>query len=139
MLPSSASTTSNLAVTGVSAQWRTRTGLRGRSNCETRGESTATTVGTSRSSPAPDGRPMWVSDLRPRTRARHHLRPPRPGHPTLDEWTDQAHVVLADLGYEGENTRLTCPIKNTPGRELNVDQRTVNALHAATSLAERGN
>jgi hypothetical protein len=47
--------------------------------------------------------------------------------------------VLADLGYEGENTRLTCPIKNTPGRELNVEQRTVNALHAATSLAERGN
>jgi hypothetical protein len=83
---------------------------------------------------------MWVSDLRPRTRARHHLRPPRPGHPTLDEWTDQAHVVLADLGYEGENTRLTCPIKNTQGVALSAEQRTINALHSATrALAERGN
>ena len=36
-------------------------------------------------------------------------------------------MVLADLGYEGENTRLTCPIKSTPGQELNVDQRTVTA------------
>jgi hypothetical protein len=57
-----------------------------------------------------------------------------------DEWTDEAHGVLADLGYEGENTRLTCPIKNTRGQELSVDQRTINALHAATrALAERGN
>src|SRR4051794_15598808 len=39
----------------------------------------------------------------------------------LDEWTDESHVALADLSYEGENSRL------------------VNALHAATrALAERG-
>jgi hypothetical protein len=48
--------------------------------------------------------------------------------------------VLADLGYEGENTRLTCPIKNTRGVTLTVEQRTINALHSATrALAERGN
>jgi hypothetical protein len=48
--------------------------------------------------------------------------------------------VLADLGYEGENARLTCPVKHRSGVELTVDQRTVNALHSATrALAERGN
>ena len=45
---------------------------------------------------------------------------------------------MADLGYEGENDRLTCPIKNTGG--LTPNQRTINALHSATrALAERGN
>jgi hypothetical protein len=48
--------------------------------------------------------------------------------------------VLADLGYEGENTRLSCSIKTIRGQRLTVDQRTVNALHSATrALAERGN
>jgi hypothetical protein len=55
---------------------------------------------------------------------------------------------LADLGYEGETARLTCPIKkpNTPARpapatpQLSVEQRTVNMLHSAIrALAERGN
>lgn len=35
--------------------------------------------------------------------------------PALDTWTDLDHAVLADLGYEGENQRLTCPIKATGG------------------------
>ena len=48
--------------------------------------------------------------------------------------------MLADLGYEGENTRLKCPIKNTQGAALSAEQRTINALHSATrALAERGN
>ena len=48
--------------------------------------------------------------------------------------------MLADLGYEGENTRLTCPIKNGRGTVLTAEQRTINALHSATrALAERGN
>jgi hypothetical protein len=90
---------------------------------------------------APDGWPLWVSDVRP---GREHDTTCARTHAglldALGEWTDQQHAVLADLGYEGENTRLTCPIKNTPGNELNDDQRTVNALHAATrALAERGN
>ncbi len=61
----------------------------------------------------------------------------------LDRWSDDEHVVLADLGYLGEDTRLVCPIKkpSKPGTQtLSVEQRTVNALHSATgALAERGN
>ena len=58
----------------------------------------------------------------------------------LTDWTDTDHAALADLGYEGENTRLTCPIKNTRGVALTAEQRTINALHSATrALAERGN
>ena len=60
--------------------------------------------------------------------------------PLLGEWTDQAHAVLADLGYEGERAALTTPVKTTAGRRLSTDQRTVNLLHAAVRApAERGN
>ncbi len=60
--------------------------------------------------------------------------------PLLAEWTDEAHAVLADLGYEGERAALTTPIKHRAGRRLSADQRTVNLLHAATrGPAERGN
>ena len=48
--------------------------------------------------------------------------------------------MLADLGDEGENTRLKCPIKNTQGVALSAEQRTINARRSATrALAERGN
>ncbi len=60
--------------------------------------------------------------------------------PLLAEWTDEAHVVLADLGHEGERAALTTPIKHRAGRRLTADQCTVNLLHAATRApAERGN
>src|SRR3954462_3687358 len=56
------------------------------------------------------------------------------------EWTDDDHAALADLGYEGERTALTIPIKKTTDAPLTADQRTVNLLHAATRApAERGN
>lgn len=90
---------------------------------------------------APDGWPLWTSPVRPgrehdTTCARTHDRL----LDTLLAWTDDTHAVLADLGYEGENTRLTCPVKNARGGVLTPDQRTINALHAATrALAERGN
>ena len=49
-------------------------------------------------------------------------------------------AVLGDLGYEGERTALTIPIKHSGGRRLTDDERTVNLLHAATRApAERGN
>ena len=61
----------------------------------------------------------------------------------LNEWTDTGHVALADLGYEGENQRLVCPIKKpskTGGESLTAEQRTINMLHSATrAIAERGN
>jgi hypothetical protein len=60
--------------------------------------------------------------------------------PLLAEWTDETHAVLADLGYEGERTALTTPIKHRAGSRLSADQRTVNLLHAAVRApAERGN
>lgn len=90
---------------------------------------------------APDGWPLWTSPVRP---GRAHDTICARAHDrlldTLLAWTDDTHAVLADLGYEGENTRLTCPVKNACGGVLTPDQRTINARHAATrALAERGN
>lgn len=97
---------------------------------------------------APDGWPLWTSPVRP---GREHDVTCARTHPglldALTGWADPEHVVLADLGYLGEDTRLVCPIKKstTPDRSgkkatLTVEQRTVNALHSATrALAERGN
>ncbi|WP_166666051.1 MULTISPECIES: HARBI1 family protein [Pseudonocardia] len=90
---------------------------------------------------APDGWPLWTSQVRP---GREHDTTCARTHDglldTLHDWTDQTHVVLADLGYEGENTRLTCPFKAPAGGGLPVDQRAYNMLHSATrALAERGN
>src|SRR3954447_5460871 len=89
----------------------------------------------------PDGWPIWTSGVRP---GREHdttcLRADPEALPLLAEWTDEDHAALADLGYEGEQATLTIPIKRTADRPLTADQRTVNALHAATrALAERGN
>jgi hypothetical protein len=90
---------------------------------------------------APDGWPLWTSPVRPGRE--HDIACARVHDGLLDrlgEWADTEHVVLADLGYEGENDRLTCPIKTSPGRRLTTDQRSVNTLHSATrALAERGN
>ncbi|MGY1762290.1 transposase family protein [Geodermatophilus sp. SYSU D00779] len=90
---------------------------------------------------APDGWPLWTSPVRP---GREHdttaLRAHPEALPLLTEWTDEAHAALADLGYQGERTALTTPIKKTTDAPLTADQRTVNLLHAATRApAERGN
>ncbi len=90
---------------------------------------------------APDGWPLWTSGVRP---GREHdttaLRAAPEALPLLAQWTDEDHAALADLGYEGEQATLTIPIKRTADRPLTDDQRTINALHAATRApAERGN
>ena len=93
---------------------------------------------------APDGWPLWVSGVRP---GREHDVTCARAHPellsALDTWSDDDRTVLADLGYEGENDRLVCPVKlpsKASGQTLTVDQRTRNMLHSATrALAERGN
>jgi hypothetical protein len=90
---------------------------------------------------APDGWPIWTSDVRP---GREHdttaLRTHAEALPLLAEWTDAEHAVPADLGYEGERTALTTPIKHSAERPLTADERTVNLLHAAVRApAERGN
>jgi hypothetical protein len=66
---------------------------------------------------APDGWPLWTCAVRPgrehdTTRARVHDGP-LDRLDRLDQWTDAEHTVLADLGYEGQSSRLTCPIKTT--------------------------
>jgi hypothetical protein len=38
--------------------------------------------------------------------------------PLLLEWTDEAHAVLGDLGYEGEQAALTIPVKKTTDAPL---------------------
>ena len=90
---------------------------------------------------APDGWPIWSSDVRP---GREHdttaLRTHPEALPTLAEWTDTEHAALADLGYEGERAVLTTPIKHSTERPLTADERCVNLLHAAVRApAERGN
>ena len=89
----------------------------------------------------PDGWPIWTSPVRP---GREHdttaLRAHPEALPLLAEWSDEDHAALGDLGYEGEQAILTIPIKRSADRPLTDDQRTINALHAATrALAERGN
>lgn len=54
---------------------------------------------------APDGWPLWTSAVRPGRE--HDTTCARTHHGLLDTltlWTDEQHVVLADLGYEGERT-----------------------------------
>jgi hypothetical protein len=91
---------------------------------------------------APDGWPLWTSNVRP---GREHDVTCARTHPalldTIDDWTDTEHVVLADLGYYGEADRLVCPIKKpVKPATLTVTERTTNMLHSATrALAERGN
>ncbi|NAE18357.1 HARBI1 family protein, partial [Enterococcus hirae] len=98
---------------------------------------------------APDGWPLWVSDVRP---GREHDVTAARTDPELlaavDAWCDEHHKVLADLGYEGERERMVVPVKagtngkNRAGKpiELTDDQRCRNALHSATrARAEQGN
>jgi hypothetical protein len=76
---------------------------------------------------APDGWPIWTSDVRP---GREHdttaLRTHPDVLPLLTEWTDDTHAALGDLGYEGERENLTTPIKTSAGRLLTTDERCVN-------------
>ncbi|WP_433354694.1 HARBI1 family protein [Microtetraspora malaysiensis] len=89
---------------------------------------------------APDGWPLWVSDVRPGrehdiTCARHHgvittLAAIRPDLPTL-----------ADLGYEGAADVVRIPIKKKSGQpKLGHDQHTYNKLlRGLRGIGERAN
>jgi hypothetical protein len=90
---------------------------------------------------APDGWPIWVSPVRP---GREHdvtcVRTHLDLLPALVEFADGGHLVLADLGYEGERALFTCPHKVTVGRDLDVAQRSFNRVHAhVRARAEQGN
>jgi DDE superfamily endonuclease len=90
---------------------------------------------------APDGWPLWTSDVRP---GREHDTTAARAHPDLltdlATWVDDGQLGLADLGYEGEASSLRIPIKKPADGELTVDQQAYNAVHGALRcLGERAN
>jgi DDE superfamily endonuclease len=90
---------------------------------------------------APDGWPLWTSDVRP---GREHDTTAARADPELltqiRAWVDDGQPGLADLGYEGEADLLRIPIKKTKDLALTADQQTYNAVHGALrALGERAN
>jgi hypothetical protein len=90
---------------------------------------------------APDGWPLWTSDVRP---GREHDTTAARADPDLltqiAAWVDDGQLGLADLGYEGEADLLRIPIKKPTGGELTPDQQAYNAVHGALRcLGERAN
>ena len=90
---------------------------------------------------APDGWPLWTSDVRP---GREHDTTAARHDPDLlsriGDWVADGALGLADLGYEGEADLLRVPIKKPKGGDLTNDQQTYNAVHGALRcLGERAN
>lgn len=90
---------------------------------------------------APDGWPLWTSDVRP---GREHDTTAARADPELLErvaaWVADQLPALADLGYEGEPEVFTIPIKKPHDHEPTADQQTYSAVHGALRcLGERAN
>jgi hypothetical protein len=90
---------------------------------------------------APDGWPLWVSDVRP---GREHDMTAARADPELLEritdWINEGTRALTDLGYEGEPDTFTIPFKKPKNGELSIDQQSYNAVHGALRcLGERAN
>ena len=88
---------------------------------------------------APDGFPLWVSDVEPGsvhdlTAARVHA------FPALYPTAAAGLPTLADPGYDGAGVGILIPVKQPPGgRELDVNTRTRNAIQRSLRcLGERG-
>jgi hypothetical protein len=90
---------------------------------------------------APDGWPLWTSDVRPGRE--HHTTAVRADPVLLQQitdWIDDGGLALADLGYEGEASLFRIPVKKSTGKELSIDQQSYNAVHGALRcLSERAN
>lgn len=90
---------------------------------------------------APDGWPLWTSDVRP---GREHDMSAARADPDLlariTDWVSDGALALADLGYEGEPGIFTIPVKKPKGGQLTIDQQAYNAVHGAVRcLGERAN
>ncbi|MCU1681526.1 MAG: transposase, partial [Amycolatopsis sp.] len=90
---------------------------------------------------APDGWPLWTSNVRP---GREHDTTAARADPDLltviAVWVSDGQLSLADLGYEGEPDIFTIPFKKPQGGELTIDQQAYNAVHGALRcLGERAN
>jgi hypothetical protein len=88
---------------------------------------------------APDGFPLWVSDVQPGsvhdiTAARAHALP------ALYRAAAAGLPTLADPGYEGAGIGILIPVKQPAGgQELDVNTRTRNAIQRSLRcLGERG-
>ena len=90
---------------------------------------------------APDGWPLWTSDVAP---GREHDITAARADPELlavvAAWVADNRPGLADLGYEGETGIFTIPHKKPKTGPLTIDQQTFNAVHGALRcLGERAN
>lgn len=90
---------------------------------------------------APDGWPLWTSDVRP---GREHDTSAARADPDLlariTDWISDGAPALADLGYEGEPETFTIPFKKPHDGDLTIDQQAYNAIHGALRcLGERAN
>jgi hypothetical protein len=88
---------------------------------------------------APDGFPLWVSDVEPGsvhdiTAARLHALP------ALYPAAASGLPALADPGYDGAGIGIHIPVRQPPsGQELDINTRTRNALQRSLRcLGERG-
>jgi DDE superfamily endonuclease len=90
---------------------------------------------------APDGWPLWTSDVRPgrehdTTALREHLEI----LPALTTWIAENRPTLGDLGYEGEADTITIAFKKPTGGELTEEQKSHNKIHnGKRAIGERGN
>jgi hypothetical protein len=90
---------------------------------------------------APDGWPLWTSDVRP---GREHdttaLREHSEILPALNIWIAENLPALGDLGYEGESGTITVAFKKPKGGELTEEQKDHNKTHnGKRAVGERGN
>lgn len=90
---------------------------------------------------APDGWPLWTSDVRP---GREHDTTALCTHteilPALAAWTNDDLPVMGDLGYEGEAGAITIAVKKPKGGELTEEQKAHNKAHnGKRAVGERGN
>jgi hypothetical protein len=90
---------------------------------------------------APDGWPLWTSQVRP---GREHdttaLREHTEILPLFTAWTEDHLRVLGDLGYEGEAGTITVAFKKPKHGELSDTQKTYNKVHnGIRAIGERGN
>lgn len=81
---------------------------------------------------APDGWPLWTSQVRP---GREHDMSAARADPDLlariTDWISDGAVALADLGYEGEPETFAIPFKKPKDAQLTIDQQAYNAIHGA--------
>lgn len=90
---------------------------------------------------APDGWPLWTSEVRP---GREHdttaLREHPELLPALAIWTGENRPALGDLGYEGEADTITVAFKKPKDGQLTDEQKTHNKAHnGKRAVGERGN